>query len=306
MDILTLRYFISVCQSKSIAKSADSFFISRQALSKSMINLEKELGVQLLIRSHSGIDLTPAGRRLQESAGEILSIWEATQKDLEEIRCQNRQTIRVGYGQISFTLWKSDHVLQFMRLHPDIDVRSEIALPDELHTALLEDRLDIAITHSFHSDPFSRTRLASCPICALMRADDPLVCGGCVRLADLKGRTLIFLPGQTEFSSALIHLLQNERIPFESCRLLDSNIAIVLQAIREKRGVYFTSQYFQNILGAASDTVSLPLVHNDMELLPSRDIYAVTLKSKKPSGAVSSYIRYLQATIQRPDAFSKP
>ena len=80
MDILTLCYFASVCQNKSIAKAADSFFISRQALSKSIINLEKELGVQLLIRSHSGIELTPAGRRLQESAGEILQIWEATKR----------------------------------------------------------------------------------------------------------------------------------------------------------------------------------------------------------------------------------
>ena len=299
MDILTLCYFASVCQNKSIAKAADSFFISRQALSKSIINLEKELGVQLLIRSHSGIELTPAGRRLQKSAGEILQIWEATKKDLEEIRRQNRQTIRVGYGQISFTLWKSDHVRQFSLLHPDIDVRTEIALPDELHTALLEDRLDIAVTHSFSSDQFSRTLLASCPTCVLMRADDPLAGGDCVRLADLRGRTLILRPGHTEFSSALIRLLQSEQIPFESCRLPDANIAIVLQAIRENRGLYFTSQYFQNIVGAANGTVSLPLIHDDMELLPSRDIYAVTLKSKKPSGAVSSYIRYLQSSVQQ-------
>ncbi len=306
MDILTLRYFACICQNKSIAKSADSFFISRQALSKSMINLEKELGVQLLIRNHSGINITPAGQRLWDSAQGILQIWDTTQEDLKKIQHQSLQIIRAGYGQISFTLWKSDHVCQFSLLHPEISVHTEIALPDELHTALLEGRLDIAVTHSFCSDQFSRTLLATCPTCALMRADDPLAGGGSVRLSDLKNRTVILRPGQTEFSSALVQLLQSEQIPFETFQLFDAGIAIVLQAIREKQRIYFTSQSFQNVLGTASGTVSLPLVHDDMSLLPSRDIYAITLKDKKNAKAVSTYIRYLKASVRQPAVSSSP
>ena len=44
MDIRQLDYFIVVAQLGSFTKAADELFLSRQALSKAVRNLEHELG----------------------------------------------------------------------------------------------------------------------------------------------------------------------------------------------------------------------------------------------------------------------
>ena len=62
MDVKQLGYFIAVAEEKSFSKAEQRFFISQQALSKTVINLEKELNCALFTRGNSGIVLTEAGK----------------------------------------------------------------------------------------------------------------------------------------------------------------------------------------------------------------------------------------------------
>ena len=54
MDIRQLEYFIAVARLRSYTKAADELFITRQALSKAVHNLEQELG-ETLIAQRDGI-----------------------------------------------------------------------------------------------------------------------------------------------------------------------------------------------------------------------------------------------------------
>lgn len=84
MQIEQLGYFIEVVKKGSINLACESLHISQQALSQSMRNLEKELGLELMMRSHKGIILTEKGRLLFEGASEIVEHWEVLQADLHE------------------------------------------------------------------------------------------------------------------------------------------------------------------------------------------------------------------------------
>lgn len=50
MDIRVLKYFVAVAKEKNITRAAESLHLSQPSLSKQLINLEDELGKQLLIR----------------------------------------------------------------------------------------------------------------------------------------------------------------------------------------------------------------------------------------------------------------
>jgi len=47
MNIQQLHYFLNICETKSLTKSAGLLFLTQPALSKSIASLEKELGASL-------------------------------------------------------------------------------------------------------------------------------------------------------------------------------------------------------------------------------------------------------------------
>ena len=66
MEYKQLEFFLAVCEQSSFRRAAETCFVSQQAISKSLANLEQELGVQLFVRSSDGVTLTEAGRLLEQ------------------------------------------------------------------------------------------------------------------------------------------------------------------------------------------------------------------------------------------------
>ena len=61
MELRTLRYFLAVAQEENITKAAEILHVTQPTLSRQMMDLEKELGATLMLRSKSGLTLTDDG-----------------------------------------------------------------------------------------------------------------------------------------------------------------------------------------------------------------------------------------------------
>ena len=72
MNSIQLEYFLCIAQTGSFTKASHKLFLTQPALSKQIRLLEEELGTLLFIRRPHGVRLTPAGRKLQEEAMEII------------------------------------------------------------------------------------------------------------------------------------------------------------------------------------------------------------------------------------------
>jgi len=72
MDLTQLRTFVAVAQEGRLTRAAERLHISQPAASAHIRTLEAELEVQLFARTNRGLELTPAGRRLAESAERVL------------------------------------------------------------------------------------------------------------------------------------------------------------------------------------------------------------------------------------------
>ena len=66
MEFKHVEYFVETCNYGSISDAARSLYISQQALSRCIANLEKELECTLFTRTSRGIELTPNGRYLYD------------------------------------------------------------------------------------------------------------------------------------------------------------------------------------------------------------------------------------------------
>jgi DNA-binding transcriptional LysR family regulator len=62
MDVRHLSVFVAVAQEMSFTRAADSLLLAQSAVSTTVRELERELGVELFDRSHRQIRLTGAGR----------------------------------------------------------------------------------------------------------------------------------------------------------------------------------------------------------------------------------------------------
>ena len=76
MEIRELRYFLAVAREENITRAAQSLHIAQPSLSKQLMELEKKLDKQLLIRGKKKITLTEEGLLLKRRALEIIDLQE--------------------------------------------------------------------------------------------------------------------------------------------------------------------------------------------------------------------------------------
>ena len=82
MELYQIRHFAAVAETGSFTKAGIRAAVSQPALSVSIAKLEEELGVRLFHRSPKSISLTPAGRRFQTTAQEVLSACNKVKAEL--------------------------------------------------------------------------------------------------------------------------------------------------------------------------------------------------------------------------------
>ena len=81
MDIRVLRYFLTVAREENITRAAESLHITQPSLSKQLMELEQELGKQLLVRGKRKLTLTDDGVLLRKRAEEIVALLEKTEQE---------------------------------------------------------------------------------------------------------------------------------------------------------------------------------------------------------------------------------
>lgn len=84
MELLHLKYFLTVAKTEHITKAAKELNIVQPALSKTISSLEKEICVSLFDRKGKYIELNENGRFFYEKVNQSLSILENSIKELQE------------------------------------------------------------------------------------------------------------------------------------------------------------------------------------------------------------------------------
>ncbi len=82
LDLMTLRLFVAVCDSRSIARVGERENIVPSAISKRLAQLEQDLGTPLLKRVRRGVEPTAAGETLREHARGLLGAARRVTEDM--------------------------------------------------------------------------------------------------------------------------------------------------------------------------------------------------------------------------------
>jgi DNA-binding transcriptional LysR family regulator len=96
MQLYQLEYVLAVAKYRSFTKTAAEIKISQSALSQHIINLEKELGVDLFVRTTRSVKLTSAGVDFVKHAERVIEELNATYRCIQDYVAINEGCLSVG------------------------------------------------------------------------------------------------------------------------------------------------------------------------------------------------------------------
>lgn len=180
-----LRAFLAIAEEGNVTRAAERLHLSQPALSRTLSQLEHQLGVHLVDRSTHHLSLTDAGRRLQPAAAEAIRTFDqALGSVLSGIR-----PLRFGHTWSS-TTHTGSIVRAWNEAHPDWPL--ELRRNEERTGGLARDDVDIALIRGPIADPTLRSslieeeqRVAAIP------ARHRLARAKSLTLADLSGERLV-------------------------------------------------------------------------------------------------------------------
>jgi DNA-binding transcriptional LysR family regulator len=121
MELRHLRYFVVVAEERHMTRAAARLGIQQPPLSMQIKALEEELGVELLVRHARGVEPTPGGRVLLESARAILAEVEQLKGRVVRSARGIEGNLRVGFTtSVVAHHFASDVLRSFRRAYPRV------------------------------------------------------------------------------------------------------------------------------------------------------------------------------------------
>lgn len=188
MDLRVLRYFLAVVREESITAAADTLHLTQPTLSRQLMELEEELGVQLLIRGsrNQKIALTEKGMLLRRRAEELVELADKAQLEMgSEDTVSGNITIGGGETYVMHFIAKTAKELQ--DIYPEIRYQLYSGNAEDVKERLDKGLLDFGIfIEPTNIEKYEHLRLPATDTWGLLlRKDHPLAKNKAIVAADL-------------------------------------------------------------------------------------------------------------------------
>ncbi|WP_331695657.1 LysR family transcriptional regulator [Pseudomonas sp. ZY71] len=185
MTLTQLEIFSLVAELRGFTLAAHRLGISQSAVSHAMKSLEQELGVELLRRHQSPVELSDIGEQLLLRARAMLGLANTLRQEAADARGMKSGTLRIGsFGPTSSIKLLPNILRRYREAHPGIEVHIDEG-PDRQVTQWLEERrIDIGFV-VLPEERFDTFALIEDQMVALLPVSHPLTARSALSLKDL-------------------------------------------------------------------------------------------------------------------------
>jgi DNA-binding transcriptional LysR family regulator len=136
MDLRHTRTFITVAELGSVSKAALRLRIAQPALSRQLIDLEHELGLQLFDRVGRRLVLTGEGEQLLASCRTLLNFAEAVTEQAQLLRQGDTGVLKIAGSPQHIESVLSQFLNRYAKRYPQVEVRIREGTGSEILTLL--------------------------------------------------------------------------------------------------------------------------------------------------------------------------
>jgi len=147
MKLQQLRYIWEVAkQGLNISQAAAHLYASQPGISKQIRLLEEELGLQIFTRRGKHlVEITPAGREILETSGEILQQIEKIQSLAQEHCDERRGSLSLATTHTQYRYVLPPIIGRFMSKYPEVALHMHQGTPTQIAATAADAGADFAI-----------------------------------------------------------------------------------------------------------------------------------------------------------------
>ena len=211
MDIRQLKYFIAVAEERHMGRAAERLHLSQPPLTRQIQALERDLGVQLFIRTPRGVDLTEAGEALLHDARAIRLLLSQAGERAQRAGKGEVGTIDVGVFGSSVLNVIPRLLSRFSERHPDVGIVLHNAHKRLQIDALRQRRILIAFDRFMLNDPdLTIQTVAEEPLLVALNQRHPLAAQTRIDIKALRQQPLLLPAGvDSHIGSTLLQLCKS-------------------------------------------------------------------------------------------------
>ena len=272
----------------SISLAAEQMGYTQSAVSRMILDLEKEWRVELLHRSRTGVALSSAGERILPLVRTIVADWEELNFTVNELHGLHTGLVRVGTFTSVANMWIPSLLVSFQKLYPGI----EFTLMNSENYSEIEDwiqhgKVDCGFVNLPAVTDLQVSFLKRDTLVAVLPPEHPLAGSEVFPIARLQDEPFIKLKEDTdnELSNFLAHLSRMPKVRYEV-----NSDHMILSMVESGLGI----SVMHSLL---ADMDRYNVVWKRFDLQQHRDIGIATVRSAKLSSAAKLFVAHVREQI---------
>nr|WP_294863248.1 LysR substrate-binding domain-containing protein [uncultured Pseudogulbenkiania sp.] len=277
MKLQQLEVFIAVAEEKSLRAAARRLDLTQPAVTRTVQELESDLGVVLMTRSVQGIELTPFGAALRIRAQQLLEDARRAREEMNQLKGDMRGKVTVSATSTFALTLLPQAIDRFQEAAPEAELTFlEVKFPQATQH-LRDGSIDFLVSHvlpDMLDDDLTSIPLFTVDFVVMAREQHPL--RNARRLAELTEAqwSTTVTSGGTQHS-VMEALFQQEGLPLPRRLIQCSSFAIALGLVSGTDTlVLFSRLLAQRIadLGLRQIPLEQPLPALEMSIVMRKDI----------------------------------
>ena len=272
----------------SISLAAEQMGYTQSAVSRMILDLEKEWGVELLYRSRAGVTASSEGLRLLPLVRSIVADCAELEFTVNELHGLHTGLIRVGTFTSVANMWIPSLLVSFQKLYPGI----EFTLMNSENYSEIEDwiqhgQVDCGFVSLPAMTDLQAHFLKRDTLVAVLPPDHPLAGSSVFPIARLQDEPFIKLKEDTdnELSNFLAHLSSPPKVRYEV-----NSDHMILSMVESGLGI----SVMHSLL---ADMNRYRVVWKRFDLQQHRDIGIATARHARLSSAAKLFVAHVRAHI---------
>lgn len=295
MEIRQFRHFLAVAERLNFRSAAEQVHLTQQAVSKSILQLEHELGVQLFERGRQSVLLTESGKMLIPYVRDIIADIKRFEDAVADVVGNRHGQLRIGATPTLLEEIVPTTLHAFLEEYPDTRVVVERGDFPLLRDMMLQGQLDMVMSTEPEEMP---AHLIASQVIAVdhnvvvVRKDHPLLDRATATAADLSGypRASIHFP-RGEHYLERVFAEEQLTVPWPTLRAGSTSFAI---SWTEQSDCWFVAPYLRVLRGIREGRLAIVPMQLDDD---SWNVILATRRHSKQSRLQAAYIGQVRACL---------
>ncbi len=150
MDLRHLRQVCSLIEHGNFHRAAEDVGLTQPALTKSLQQLERELGVSLFDRHGKTVSPTVFGEVVGQTAKDVLAAIDGMERRISQLADLDAGELSIGAGPYVADVWLGQVTGRLLKRFPRLAITLHVDTWDKLPDALKRGEIDFLVAHVDH------------------------------------------------------------------------------------------------------------------------------------------------------------